>query len=168
MLHFDVLYLGIFHRWVDFRRQVSVERRYDFGMIAHYTEWRLRLCSESLFPEDCIPGRKVKTLQLLWSTCHDFKLMFCIGWLGNVLASRGRMKEFLIGSPVWNYQPLCFNCGNIHTKKLFRRKSFGVIRVVKKSLWLDKGGQERPPRTLPLDPPLESFKTHVQSHCSAH
>lgn len=94
MLHFDVLYLGIFHRWVDFRRQVSVERRYDFGMIAHYTEWRLRLCSESLFPEDCIPGRKVKTLQLFWSICHDFKLMFCIGWLGNVLASRGGWRNF--------------------------------------------------------------------------
>lgn len=28
--------------------------------------------------------------------------------------------------------PTLMLCGNIHTKKLFRRKSFGVVRVVKK------------------------------------
>lgn len=61
------------------------------------------------------------------------------------------MKEFLIGSPVWNYQPLCFNCGNIHIKKkLFRRKSFGVIRVVKKKAFGWLRGVKNAPHELSL------------------
>lgn len=60
------------------------------------------------------------------------------------------MKEFLIGSPVWNYQPLCFNCGNIHTKKLFRRKSFGVVRVVKKKAFGWIRGVKNAPHELSL------------------
>ena len=72
------------------------------------------------------------------------------------------MKEFLIGSRSEITNPYAL------IVVTFTQKNYSDVRALESYEWLDKGGQERPPRTLPLDLPLESLKTHVQSHCSAH